>query len=224
MEDLMQNLKKELDQCSAVIFDLDGTLIDSMGMWHEIDVEYLMRFGIEVPDDLQKELEGLTYTDVARYFKDRFHIPDSISEIGDAWLQMAGEKYRKTIPLKPGVREFLAEVKARNHKTAIASSNHLQLIEDILRIHGIYDYIDAITTCDDVGLGKPDPEVYTVTAGKLGIDPGSCLVFEDIPVGIQAGKAAGMRVIAVEDTYSEHMREEKARLADGYITDFRELL
>ena len=224
MEDLMQNLKKELDQCSAVIFDLDGTLIDSMGMWHEIDVEYLMRFGIEVPDDLQKELEGLTYTDVARYFKDRFHIPDSISEIGDAWLQMAGEKYRKTIPLKPGVREFLAEVKARNHKTAIASSNHLQLIEDILRIHGIYDYIDAITTCDDVGLGKPDPEVYTVTAGKLGIDPGSCLVFEDIPVGIQAGKAAGMRVIAVEDTYSEHMREEKALLADGYITDFRELL
>ena len=224
MEDLMRNLKKELDQCSAVIFDLDGTLIDSMGMWHNIDVEYLMRFGIEVPEDLQKELEGLTYTDVARYFKDRFHIPDSISEIGDAWLQMAGEKYRNTIPLKPGVREFLAEVKSRNHKTAIASSNHLQLIEDILRIHGIYDYIDAITTCDDVGLGKPDPEVYTVTAGKLGIDPGSCLVFEDIPVGIQAGKAAGMRVIAVEDTYSEHMREEKARLADGYITDFRELL
>jgi 16S rRNA pseudouridine516 synthase len=183
-----------------------------------------MRFGIEVPEDLQKELEGLTYTDVARYFKDRFHIPDSISEIGDAWLQMAGEKYRNTIPLKPGVREFLAEVKSRNLKTAIASSNHLQLIEDILRIHGIYDYIDAITTCDDVGLGKPDPEVYTVTAGKLGIDPGACLVFEDIPVGIQAGKAAGMRVIAVEDTYSEHMREEKARLADGYITDFRELL
>ena len=56
MEDLMRNLKKELDQCSAVIFDLDGTLIDSMGMWHEIDVEYLMRFGIEVPEDLQKEL------------------------------------------------------------------------------------------------------------------------------------------------------------------------
>ena len=108
MEDLMQNLKKELDQCNAVIFDLDGTLIDSMGMWHEIDVEYLMRFGIDVPEDLQKELEGLTYTDVARYFKDRFHIPDSIDEIGDAWLQMAGEKYRKTIPLKPGGREFHA--------------------------------------------------------------------------------------------------------------------
>ena len=224
MEDIMRNLKNELDQCSAVIFDLDGTLIDSMGMWHEIDVEYLMRFGIEAPENLQKELEGLMYTEVARYFKERFHIPDSISEIGESWVQMAGEKYRKSIPLKPGVREFLADVKARNRKTAIASSNHLQLIEDILKIHGIYDYIDAITTCDDVGRGKPDPEVYTVTAEKLGIDPSTCLVFEDIPVGIQAGKAAGMRVIAVEDIYSEHMREEKVRLADGIISDFRELL
>ena len=92
MEDLMQNLKKELDQCSAVIFDLDGTLIDSMGMWHEIDVEYLMRFGIDVPEDLQKELEGLTYTDVARYFTDRFHIPASIDELGGEWIRMVGEK------------------------------------------------------------------------------------------------------------------------------------
>ncbi len=220
----MQNLKKELAACSAVIFDLDGTLIDSMGMWSEIDVEYLMRFGIEAPADLQKELEGLMYSEVARYFKKRFHIPDSVSEIGDEWVRMAGEKYRKSIPLKPGVREFLAAVKAQDRKTAIASSNHLQLIEDILKIHGIYEYIDAITTCDDVGRGKPDPEVYTVTAKKLGIDPASCLVFEDIPVGIQAGKAAGMSVIAVADVYSEHMREEKIRMADGYITDFRELL
>lgn len=220
----MRNLKKELASCRAVIFDLDGTLIDSMGMWSEIDVEYLMRFGIEPPADLQKELEGLMYSEVARYFKDRFHIPDSISEIGDEWVRMAGEKYRKSIPLKPGVREFLAAVKAQDRKTAIASSNHLQLIEDILKIHGIYDYIDEITTCDDVGRGKPDPEVYTVTAKKLGTDPASCLVFEDIPVGIQAGKAAGMCVIAVADVYSEHMREEKIRMADGYITDFRELL
>ena len=220
----MRNLKKEFSQCSAVIFDLDGTLIDSMGMWHEIDVEYLMRFGIEVPENLQKELEGLMYTEVARYFKERFHISDSIDEIGEAWRQMAGEKYRKTIPLKPGVREFLADVKSKKMKTAIASSNHLDLIRDILKIHGIYDYIDEITTCDDVGRGKPDPEVYTVTAEKLGIDPASCLVFEDIPVGIQAGKAAGMQVIAVADHYSEHMREEKIRLADGFISDFRELL
>ena len=177
----MQNLKKELDQCSAVIFDLDGTLIDSMGMWHEIDVEYLMRFGIEAPEDLQKELEGLTYTEVAQYFKDRFHISDPISVIGDTWIQMAGEKYRKSIPLKPGVREFLADVKARNHKTAITSSNHLQLIEDILKIHGIYDYIDAITTCDDVGLGKPDPKSTRSQPENSGSIPPSCLVFEDIP-------------------------------------------
>ena len=107
---------------------------------------------------------------------------------------------------------------------AIASSNHLRLIEEILRIHGISEYFDVITTCDDVTANKPEPDVYLYTAEKLGTSPSSCLVFEDIPIGIQSGKRAGMTVTAVYDTYSENVREQKEREADFFIQDYYELL
>lgn len=208
----------------AAIFDLDGTLIDSMGMWGEIDIEYLERFGIDVPENLQRELEGLRFTEVAEYFRNRFGITDSIEEIGQTWIDMAEYKYKHDIPLKPGAKELILKMADNKIKMAIASSNHLRLIEEILRIHGISEYFDVITTCDDVSANKPEPDVYLYTAGRLGTDPSSCLVFEDIPIGIRSGKRAGMTVAAVYDAYSENVRELKEREADYFIQDFYDLL
>jgi 16S rRNA pseudouridine516 synthase len=214
----------DIQDYEAVIFDLDGTLIDSMGMWGEIDIEYLERFGIEVPENLQRDLEGLRFTEVAEYFRDRFGIKDSVEEIGKTWIDMAEYKYRHDIPLKPGVREFIRQMADNGIRMAIASSNHKRLIEEILRIHGISEYFDVITTCDDVTANKPEPDVYLYTAEKLGTSPSSCLVFEDIPIGIRSGKRAGMTVAAVYDTYSENVREQKEREADFFIQDYYELL
>lgn len=208
----------------AAIFDLDGTLIDSMGMWGEIDIEYLERFGIEVPENLQRDLEGLRFTEVAEYFKERFGITDSVEEIGQTWIDMAEYKYRHDIPLKPGAKELIRKMAKNGVRMAIASSNHLRLIEEILRIHGISEYFDVITTCDDVTASKPEPDVYLYTAKKLGTAPSSCLVFEDIPIGIRSGKRAGMTVAAVYDTYSENVRDQKEKEADFFIQDFYELL
>ena len=208
----------------AAIFDLDGTLIDSMGMWGEIDIEYLEKFGIEVPENLQRDLEGLRFTEVAEYFRERFGITDSVAEIGQTWIDMAEYKYRHDIPLKPGARELIRKMSENGVRMAIASSNHLRLIEEILRIHGISEYFDTITTCDDVTANKPEPDVYLYTAEKLGTSPSSCIVFEDIPIGIQSGKRAGMTVAAVHDTYSENVREQKEMEADFFIEDYYELL
>lgn len=208
----------------AVIFDLDGTLVDSMGMWAEIDIEYLARYGITPPEHLQREIEGFRWSETAEYFKKRFHLRDSIEEIGADWLNMARDKYLHEVPLKNGVREYLSFLKKQECHIAIASSNYLNLIEDVLRGRGIRDYFDEITTCDDVSAGKPDPSVYLVTAEKMKVQPSDCLVFEDIPAGIMAGKNAGMTVIAVQDTYSQGMENEKRILADGFISDYRELL
>ena len=208
----------------AAIFDLDGTLIDSMGMWGEIDIEYLEKFGIEVPENLQRDLEGLRFTEVAEYFRERFGITDSVEEIGQTWIDMAEYKYRHDIPLKPGARELIRKMSENGVRMAIASSNHLRLIEEILSIHGISEYFDTITTCDDVTANKPEPDVYLYTAEKLGTSPSSCIVFEDIPIGIQSGKRAGMTVAAVYDTYSENVREQKEMEADFFIQDYYELL
>lgn len=208
----------------AVIFDLDGTLLDSMGMWGQIDVEYLGSFGIECPPDLQKRIEHLRWTETAELFQKEFGIQKTVQEIGDDWLRMARAKYLSEVPAKPGAAEFLAFLKENGIPCGIASSNHRDLIRDALEAHGLYSCFSAVTTCEDVSAAKPAPDVYLFTAKKLQASPGNCLVFEDIPAGILAGKRAGMKVIAVHDAYSAGVEAEKRRLADGFIRDYRELI
>ena len=216
-----------LKNIKAVIFDLDGTLVDSMWMWKSIDVEYLGKKGIAVPADIQafqEELEGMGFTETAVFFKNRFQIEDSLEEIKKTWILMAEEKYSKEVPLKPGVREFLEELKNRNIPVGISSSNSRDLIVTVLKAYGIEKYFDCITTCCEVPNSKPAPDVYLKTAEGLKAEPKDCLVFEDVPMGIMAGKNAGMQVCAVEDAYSKRQEAEKRRLADYYIEDYYEVL
>ena len=212
-----------LGDFDAFLFDLDGTLVHSMGMWKEIDFVYLARFGITPPPDLQKDLEGLRFEEVAVYFRSRFGIRDDIHTIMDDWQKMAEEMYRN-VPLRDGTRAFLSCLKERGKKCAIVTSNHDGLTEICLTAHGIRQYFDLVVTCDTVRSNKPEPDVYLYAARHLDTDPAKCLVFEDLPFGIMAGKEAGMRVIAVEDVYSAPVREEKRRLADKMIDSFEELL
>ena len=204
----------------AVIFDLDGSLVDSMWIWRDIDIEYLGRFGIELPDNLQEELEGKSFSETADYFKERFPIPDSVEQIKADWNRMAWDKYLNEVPLKPGIPEFLEGCRQKGIKLGIATSNSRELVENIAAVHNLRDYFSCIMTACDVQKGKPAPDIYLAVAERLGVDPGRCLVFEDIIPGIQAGKSAGMEVCAVEDIYSAHVREEKQLLADYYLEDF----
>lgn len=213
-----------LKEKKAIIFDLDGTLIDSMWMWKQIDIEYLGRYNIPLPPTLQRDIEGLSFSETAVYFKETFEIPESIEEIQQTWLEMADYKYCHQVPLKDGVPEFLAYVRKLGMKLAIASSNSVQLIEGVLSAHGLRDYFDVICTCDDVENSKPAPDVYLKAAQLLQVDPKDCLVFEDIIHGIMAGKAAGMTTVAVHDLYSEDTEKEKKRLSDGFIRSYKELI
>ena len=209
-----------LEGINAVIFDLDGTVVDSMWMWEAIDIEYLARFGIPLPPDLQKKISGMSFRETAVYFKETFGIPDSLEKIKSDWNEMAMDKYCNEVPLKPGVLDFLKKLKERGIKTGIATSNSRELVENIAEVHNLRDYFSSIMTACDVQKGKPAPDIYLAVAKELGVDSGRCLVFEDIIPGIQAGKSAGMEVCAVEDLYSAHVREEKKLLADYYLEDF----
>lgn len=207
----------------AVIFDLDGSLVDSMWIWHDIDVEYLGRFGIELPQKLQSEIEGMSFSETAVYFKERFAIPDSLEEMKTDWNRMAWDKYTHEVPLKPGIAEFLKECKEHGIKLGIATSNSRELVDNIAAVHGLNNFFDCIMTGCEVQRGKPAPDIYLAVAEKLQVNPENCLVFEDIIPGIMAGKNAGMVVCAVEDEYSAHAREAKLELADYYVDDFYDL-
>lgn len=213
-----------LDHIKAVIFDLDGTLVESMSMWKDIDVEYLKKFNLPVPENLQQDIEGLNMYQTAVYFKETFNIPDRLEDIMATWNAMAFEKYTCEIPLKPGVRPFLEALEKKHIPCGIATTNSRFLTEAILTSHRIDSFFSVIVTGDEITKGKPDPEIYLKASEKMNVSPEECLVFEDIPYGIMAGKQAGMRVCAVEDVYSVKDREEKLRLADFYIDNYEELL
>lgn len=208
----------------AAIFDLDGTLVDSMGIWGDIDIAYLGKHGLEVPEDLQKSVEGLAFTEVALYFKERFALSDSVEEIKAEWNCMAMDKYRFDVPLKPGVRNFLEYLKQHDFSLGVASSNSIELVTAALDAHEIREYFSCVLTCCDVKKGKPEPDVYLEVAGRLHAAPSECIVFEDIPVGIMAGNAAKMSTCAVYDDYSIIYESEKRRLADYYIHSYDEII
>ena len=213
---MLQNIK-------AVIFDLDGSLVDSMWIWKEIDIEYLGRFNIELPKNLQTEIEGKSFSETAVFFKEKFNIPDSLDKMKDDWNKMAWDKYLNDVPLKPGADLFLQYCIKNNIKLGIATSNSRQLVEAVANARGFGKDFDCIMTACEVEKGKPAPDIYLAVAAKLGVKPEQCLVFEDIVPGIMAGKNAGMRVCAVEDEYSLHQTEKKKELADYYIKDYMDI-
>ncbi|MCR5254412.1 MAG: HAD family phosphatase [Acetatifactor sp.] len=213
-----------LDNIKAVIFDLDGSLVDSMWLWKDIDIEYLSKFGIDMPADLQSKIEGMSFNETAIYFKEHFDIPDTIDEMKREWNRMAWNKYLCEVPLKPGVPEFLDYCKENGIILGIATSNSRELVENISNVHNLGEYFQCIMTSAEVSRGKPAPDIYLAVSGEIGIEPKYCLVFEDIIPGIMAAKNAGMKVCAVEDEYSLDVTDQKKAQADFYLSDFRELM
>ena len=216
-----------LKNIKAVLFDLDGTLVDSMWIWKSVDEEYFEKKGLVLSSDeidsFQQELEGMGFTETAVFFKKRFGIEDSLEEIKAAWISMATEKYCNEVPLKDGVKEFLEYLKEQQIPSAICSSNSIELIKMVLKAHEIDNYFTKMITCCDVSASKPAPDVYLKAAGQLGAEPSACLVFEDVPMGILAGKNAGMRVCAVDDWFSRPQDAKKRELADYFIHSYEDI-
>ena len=166
----------------------------------------------------------MSFSETAVYFKERFDLPLSLDEIKAVWTRMSIDKYRHEVLLKPGVLEFLKYCKENGIRTGIGTSNGSEIVDAVLTSLKVKEYFDAVVTACEVAHGKPEPDIYLEVAKRLGVQPENCLVFEDIPAGIMAGKAAGMPVIAVEDDFSADLMDEKRALADAVISDYRELL
>lgn len=212
-----------LNNIKAAIFDMDGTLVDSMWVWAKIDETYLAKRNIPFPEDLRDDIEHLSFDSTAEYFKNRFNLEESLEDIKNEWHEMADYEYKNNVTLKPGADKFLRNLKKLGIKVGLATSNSIPLLEIVLKKHGIYDYFDAITITSEVKRGKNFPDVYLLAAEKLGVAPENCIVFEDIIPAVKGAKAAGMKVVAVYDECSAHQKEELLTLADQYINEYEEL-
>ncbi|WP_341465048.1 HAD family phosphatase [Clostridium acetireducens] len=215
---------KLLSNINAAIFDLDGTLIDSLWIWNEIDKQYLKNHNINMPKNLMKNIENLSFDESAQYFKKNFNIKDDICTIKNDWNTMALNYYSNKIKLKPGAKEFLILLKSKGIKLGLSTSNFSNLSNAVLKSNNIYNLFDAITTADEISKNKNSPDIYLLTAKKLKENPKNCIVFEDILSGIISAKSAGMKVVAVHDIFSESHKNSIMKVADKYILEFNDIM
>ena len=212
-----------LTDIKAAIFDLDGTLIDSMWVWGKKDEDYFKNRNMNLPSNLKNQIEHLSFDETAVYFKNNFNISDTIDEIKKEWIDFAYVEYLNNVKLKPGVVEFLSLLKTMKIKIGLATSNSKSLLEAALKSNDIYHYFDSITLTDEVSRGKNFPDVYLLAAQKLGVKPDECIVFEDILPAIKGAKAAGMKVVGVYDDSAKDQRDDIISHADMYIIEYNEL-
>ncbi len=215
-------MKFPLTKVKACIFDLDGTLLDSMGLWQDIDVAYLARFDIPFDASISEDIKSMTFNESADYFIERFHLPKSKAEIMDDWNDMAEEAYRYHIPTKPGVHEFLAYLEQHQIKMCVATSctkEHALLALDRL---GLLKYFEFMLTCQEVGKNKEYPDIFLACVEQLEIPIAQTMVFEDLLVALTVAQNEGFQTCAVEDILTKHQNAEVQQVADYFIQDFNE--
>jgi HAD superfamily hydrolase (TIGR01509 family) len=213
-----------LNNIKGAIFDMDGTIIDSMWVWYAINRDYLDKRNLSMPTDLKEKIETMTFKESALYFKDRFQIEDSVETIMDEWNEMAKSSYSNGVTLKPGVYEYLTKLKEKDIKIGLATSNYSKLVDLALSQNNIKHFFDAITTTEEVEREKSFPDIYLLTAKKLNVEPEECLVFEDILPAIKGAKLAGMTVVGVQDEYSIDQWESIMEYSDHWIEKYDELI
>jgi HAD superfamily hydrolase (TIGR01509 family) len=208
-------------QYKAIIFDLDGTLIDSMQLWRQVDVEFLTKRGIDVPADLFDSIPGGNgFTQTALYFKERFGLDDSVESIMDEWTYMVEQHYSSDVILKEGVYELLQAIRKSDILMGLATSNSLHLARTVLQANGILSWFSALSTGDMQLRGKPYPDIFLNCARMLEVEPEACLAIEDTLTGVQAAKAAGMRTFAIFDEDSIPFWEQIKKVADLAFEDY----
>ena len=213
-----------IDNRMGAIFDLDGTLLDSMGVWRKIDEDFLGKRGFIVPDDYLVAITSKNFDAAAEYTKERFNLPESEEEIIKEWFDMAIEAYTNEVKLKAGVVDYLKQLKAEGIKIAAATSSDERLFRPCLTHCGIMEYFDAFTVTQEVKRGKGFPDVYQLAAEKLSLKSKQCVVYEDILKGVEGAKMDDFYVVGVEDIHSSYEKNEIMQLSDRYIVSFEELL
>lgn len=211
------------NQGKGAIFDLDGTLLDSMGVWDQVDIDFLSKRGIDVPDDYMTKVAAMQFRQIAEYTIARFSLTDTPEELMDEWDHMARVMYATVVEAKPYAREYLAQLKESGAKLAVATSLPPMLREPAMKYVGIFDYFDEVVSVDDAGgVGKDQPDVYLLAASCLGVEPGECTVFEDLLIGMRSAKSVGMKVWAMHDDSSDADWPAICGLADGVMFDFHD--
>jgi HAD superfamily hydrolase (TIGR01509 family) len=206
----------------AVVFDLDGVIVDSEQVWDEVRERYTRESGGTYIESATRDMMGMSAPEWSRYMSDTLHVPGTPEQINDAIVELMLARYGEEPPLIPGAVDAVRRIGAR-WPLAIASSSNPELIDVVLRVSGLDSLIDVAVSSQMVARGKPAPDVYLEAASRLGVDPARCAAVEDSHNGIRSAHAAGMRVIAIPNAHFPP-DEEALALADVVVRSVDELV
>jgi HAD superfamily hydrolase (TIGR01509 family) len=205
----------------AVVFDMDGVLIQSEEVWDEVRAEYVRERGGRYDDEVQRALMGMSSVEWSQYLHDVAGVPDEPEAINDEVVRRMLERYREHLPLIDGAVDAVRRMAAL-YPLGLASSSNRALIDAVLLLAGLTEFFTATVSSEEVAHGKPAPDVYLEAVRRLGVDPHRCAAVEDSHGGIRSAKAAGMRVIAIPNP-SYPPDDEALALADVTIRSLDEL-
>lgn len=207
----------------GLIFDLDGTLLDSMPSWgHQLD-DLLTARGITPPSDLLDRTKTLGLEMATGLVLQEFGLHDDPAVVYQQFQDNMAALYCGTIPLKPGVRAFLDDMYAKHVPMAVATATARTLVEKVLAYHQLTDYFQSITTVTEVGIGKHNPRVFLAAADNLGLPPRQCVVFEDSLTAVRSANQAGFQTVAIYEETNPTEQHALVQEASLYIHDFRNL-
>ena len=213
-----------LKEFKGAIFDLDGTLLDSMHIWHDVDVEFFRRRNLEVTKEYVDIIKNMHLPAAAVYTKEKYNIKESIEEIVDEWLELCANAYLTDVEMKAGVFEYLKMLHDKGVKIAFATASEKVVCEQTLKKHGIFDFFSASAYVSEINIGKTEPDIYFLAAERIGVKPHECIVFEDIIEGIRGAKKGNFITCGVFDKSSAKDEDKIRNTADYYIKSFEELL
>lgn len=205
------------------LFDMDGTLIDSNGIWKNVDREFLSRRGLPYTHAYYEGVAHTIFPLAAKFTKEFCHLPESCEEIMAEWMELAKDLYAH-VAIKPGVRAYLKQCKTEGRRMAVVTSSVPEHCHTALKNLDLEKYFDGIIFAHDLGLEKKQPEIWRAAAEEYGVRPKDCTVFDDSLAACWGARAAKMRVVGVYDGFFAQDEREMRSFCDVYIRSFEELL
>ena len=207
-----------------LIFDMDGTLIDSNGIWRGVDEAFLAKRGYPYTEEYCAGVAHTIFPLAAEFTKQYCHLNESIEEIMAEWMEMAGDMYATKVPAKPGVVEYLEKCKAQGEEMIVLTSSVPAHCHAALTKLNLMPYFSRIFFANELKIEKTNPEIYRIVATEMGVKATDCTFFDDSVEACKAAKAVGMTVVGVHDPVFFQTSDEMRRVCDRYIMEFTELL